>query len=341
MLLLALPLLALVVKAQAQNSSLPTTTTISAPCASYLSTLNTDTLLSSCIQPLLTAASAFAPTASGSSSSAALSSTLTTLCATTPCADTTIRSQLANFYSACQAELTASPSTTTAQGQAYAEVRQFYDVLYVVNPLREAVCSKDNSTGAWCVQEIAHEDAVAGNNTAALVNAAVAPSAQDKAIALAQEYLYESAAPLRKRDGTDTNSSSPLSTPAPLANDTSVLPNATTYGSTNLAFLFLLPSLPSTLLCTTCTRTLLTSYIRWESAVPYALGLSNSAILGGQAALWNGVTATCGSGFVSNVEQGAGTVLGGSLSGALPLLNVEWAQGLAGVVAGLAALLAL
>ncbi|KZT52962.1 hypothetical protein CALCODRAFT_511733 [Calocera cornea HHB12733] len=342
---LSLALVALVVKAQ--NTTLPTT--ISASCASYLASLNTDTVLSSCIQPLLTAASAFAPSAAAASNTTTttspLTTTLTHLCATAPCDDTVIRAHLADFYASCQTELTSSStlSPSTAQGQAYAEVRQFYDVLYVVNPLRAAVCSKDNSTGAWCVQEIAHDDAVAGNNTAAIVNAAVLPpTAQDKAIAVAQAYLYETPSPaLKKRDDGGNNSSAPLTTPSPLANDTSILPNSTTYGSTNLAFLFLLPSLPSTLLCTPCTRTLLTSYIKWESAVPYALGLANSQILGGQAALWTGVSTTCGTGFVSNVEQGAGTVLGGSLSGALPRLSANWAKGAAGLLAGLATLLAL
>jgi hypothetical protein len=342
----ALALLALVVKAQ-NSSSIPST--LSSSCATYLSSLNSDTVLSSCIQPLLSAASAFSPSSS-SASSAQLSSTLTTLCNTAPCADTTIRSHLTSFYASCSAELTASNSTAGANAAAYAEVRQFYDVLYVVNPLRAAVCSKDNSTGAWCVQEIAHEDAAAANGTSgAVANAAGAPggSAQDKAIALAQANLYVGTptVSLKKRQDTSgdssATSSAPLSTPSPLANDSSIHPNSTTYGSTNLAFLFLLPSLPSNLLCTPCTRTLLTSYIRWESAVPYALGLANSPILGGQAGLWQGVTNTCGQGFVGDVEQGAGTVLGGSLSGAMPVINVPWAQGLAGVVAGLAALMAL
>ncbi|EJU00923.1 hypothetical protein DACRYDRAFT_95220 [Dacryopinax primogenitus] len=334
----SLALLALlVVKATAQVPS-----SISNTCASYLTSLNTDSALSSCIQPLLSAASSFSP--SSSSSTSQLSSTLTTLCSASPCSDTVIRSHLTNFYSSCQPELTASNTTSGTAGTAYAEVRQFYDVLYVINPLRSAVCSKDNSTGAWCVEEIAHDNAVAGNNTGGaggVVNAAVAPSEQDKAIQLAQDYLYISAPTLVKRADSTSTTSAPLSTPSPLAGDNNILPNSTTYGSTNLAFLFLLPSLSSNLLCTSCTRTLLTSYIKWESSVPYALGLSNSQILGGQAALWNGVSATCGTGFVGDVEQGAGTVLGGSLSGALPLLSPEWAKAIAGVVAGLAALLAL
>ena len=61
-------------------------------------------------------------------------------------------------------------------------------------------------------------------------------------------------------------------------------------------------------LCTPCTREVFVSYIKWESQQPYALGLSQSPILGGQGALWNAVNATCGATYTNAVvsEVGAG-----------------------------------
>ncbi|KAI6118170.1 hypothetical protein F5141DRAFT_1096663 [Pisolithus sp. B1] len=75
-----------------------------------------------------------------------------------------------------------------------------------------------------------------------------------------------------------------------------------------LVFLFLEPSTDSTTLCTSCTRSILTSFITFESNTPYAPGLNNSA-------LYNSVQSTCGTNFLSGAVQAAGGLSGGILSG--------------------------
>lgn len=86
----------------------------------------------------------------------------------------------------------------------------------------------------------------------------------------------------------------------------SLLPNSQTYRSMSLPFLFLSSTLPSTTLCTPCTKQILTNYISFESRQPYALGLANSPILGGQGDLWQGTGEKCGAGFLSNIMQMSG-----------------------------------
>ncbi|GAA5842780.1 hypothetical protein JCM3766R1_007156 [Sporobolomyces carnicolor] len=105
--------------------------------------------------------------------------------------------------------------------------------------------------------------------------------------------------------GNSTSSSS-NSTSASTFKLPSVLPNSQTYRSMSLPFLFLSSSLPSTTLCTPCTKQILTNYISFESRQPYALGLANSPILGGQGELWQGTGEKCGSGFLSNIMQMSG-----------------------------------
>jgi hypothetical protein len=91
------------------------------------------------------------------------------------------------------------------------------------------------------------------------------------------------------------------------ANFASVItPNMTTYRNTNLPFLFLQPNMKASALCTPCTREVMVSYIKWETAFPYALGLSQSPILGGQSELWNAINATCGQGYVKAITSEVG-----------------------------------
>jgi hypothetical protein len=89
---------------------------------------------------------------------------------------------------------------------------------------------------------------------------------------------------------------------------TVVTPNTTTYRTTNLPFLFLQPSFTSSQLCTPCTREVMVAYIKWESAVPYALGLSASPILGGQIELWNAINSTCGTTFINAINAEVGVI---------------------------------
>ncbi|KAI5833029.1 hypothetical protein K523DRAFT_297047 [Schizophyllum commune Tattone D] len=78
------------------------------------------------------------------------------------------------------------------------------------------------------------------------------------------------------------------------------------FSANNLAFFFLTDSTDSNYLCTTCTRNVLTSFIDFESDTPYAPGLTNSELMGGQSKLYSGVGSTCGTSFLSGAVQAAG-----------------------------------
>ena len=63
---------------------------------------------------------------------------------------------------------------------------------------------------------------------------------------------------------------------------------------------------------------MLTIYAKWESSTNYAMGLSKSPMLGGQAQLWQAVSQKCGAAFVSEIQGNVGPVihgLGGALAG--------------------------
>lgn len=110
----------------------------------------------------------------------------------------------------------------------------------------------------------------------------------------------------------------------------SLLPNSQTYRTLSLPFLFLTSSLPSSTLCTPCTKQILTNYISFESRQPYALGLANSPILGGQGDLWKGTGEKCGSGFLSNIMEMSGQQ---ELTGSASTTNIlTLSAGLTGLV---------
>lgn len=86
----------------------------------------------------------------------------------------------------------------------------------------------------------------------------------------------------------------------------SILPNAATWSTTSLPFLFLSPNMSSSLLCSSCTKSILSAYVAWESRMPYALGLANSPLLSGQGDLWIATGEKCGGGFLESVAKQAG-----------------------------------
>ena len=309
---------------------------ISPSCATFLAQINSDTTLSSCVQPLINATSSFSPTTGSNLSSSDINWTLASLCKKNAgCSDSTIRSWLSNFYSSCSAELTSS-STYNAQ------VRELYDILYVVNPLKGAVCAIDSSNQNYCVNEIvasessylnlstssvpkpastatsANASSVANNTM--LVNFAASKSSWSP-VSFAAENLYitltTSANSLTKRV---LNLVAPRDGAQSVNLATIITPNTTTYRTTNLPFLFLQPTMGSSALCTPCTREVMVAYIKWESAYPYALGLSNSPILGGQSALWSSINSTCGPSYINAITAEIGSFAsasaGNSTSGA-------------------------
>lgn len=123
-------------------------------------------------------------------------------------------------------------------------------------------------------------------------------------------------------DGKLCASAGASSTSIPLANGGSVpaqqvlqslgsgAPNATTFASTNLLFGFLNPSTPKDILCTPCTRNILTAYFEYEAKNSYAPGFDGSVLLGGQQALYDAIETNCPANFL----QGGGLQAAGSLS---------------------------
>ncbi|KAL7410153.1 hypothetical protein BDY24DRAFT_344424, partial [Mrakia frigida] len=277
-------------------------TNLSSGCTTYLTSLNSDSTLAQCVTPLLTATTQ----AANANSSTALTQSLTSLCATTACDDTTIRTKLSQFYGACSVELNG------AEGEYDETVREIYDLLYVVQPLRSVVCTKDETTKAFCVQSLSA--ALSANSTSTTTT-----GTSTNATAFAAHHLSiegPSVASFSKR----SSSSNQLVSRAD-STDTTTYPNSTTYKTTNLPYLFLQPTSPLSALCSSCAKAVFTAYAEWEYRTPYALGLSASPILGGQAALWKGAQETCGATWVNAIQtsavgsEEAAAAVGGSSSG--------------------------
>ncbi|KIK09655.1 hypothetical protein K443DRAFT_671546 [Laccaria amethystina LaAM-08-1] len=132
-------------------------TGISVTCSTFLTTLNSDSTITTCTKALLTA------TSSSSTSSAAVSSALTNLCAdsiSSSCPDSLLRGKITEFYTACTVELTTSPNSN---------VIRIYDVIYAISPMKSAVCSKDDS-GNWCAKA-----STASNSSASGLHATSTP----------------------------------------------------------------------------------------------------------------------------------------------------------------------
>jgi len=122
-------------------------TGISSSCSDFFTALNSDSSLASCITPLVRATSAFGPLAQPSTPTvASMTSALDTLCSSSTassCSASVLRAKLGDFYAACAKELTSDPNN---------DVIRTYDTFYVLMPLKEAVCSKDDS-GRYCATE--------------------------------------------------------------------------------------------------------------------------------------------------------------------------------------------
>jgi hypothetical protein len=212
-----------------------------------------------------------------------------------------------SYYSACSAELTTNLNDA---------VLRTYDVLYALTPLREAVCALSDN-GKYCVTQL---NTTSGSSASGDVDLVTSNTQQ-----VLQKYLY-------------TSSGSGASARRDVSNSTTALiPNTTTFQDTNLVFLFLNPKMNSTRLCTTCTRNILTSYITFESSLPYAPGLNNSLLLSGQTALYNAIVSTCQSGFLSGAVQAAGGLSSGLLNGSPRSISADVSL-LVGAILGAAGL---
>jgi len=127
--------------------------------------------------------------------------------------------------------------------------------------------------------------------------------------------------------------SSPISALRRRTDTLAVAPNMTTFADSNIAFMLIDPSLPSTSLCGACTRNILTSYINFESNVLYTPGLPQSQILKGQTELYTAVQGTCGANFMSGAVQAAGGLSGGTFSSGALAVGADL-QKIVGLVTG-------
>ena len=165
------------------------------------------------------------------------------------------------------------------------DVTRAYDVLYSLFPFSKAICTKGDD-GSYCALKVA--STLKSGKTL---------------LASSDQNLWSPVAQNSRRD------------------EQVIVPNLQQFKAGNIAFLGLQPSDTQEQLCQTCTRNVLSPYIAFTSSIPYALGLSNSLILGGQIALYNAVQSTCGAPFLSGSVQAAGGIANGLLgsSGAADL----------------------
>lgn len=258
-------------------------TGISSGCTAYLGQLDQDKDLLACSSAITKATAAYG--AGANSTSTDVTSALGTLCGSvnSACAEPTLRSKLTSFYSACGPELTNTPNK---------DVIRTYDTLYALYPLTQAVCSKGDS-GKYCASELGSS----GSNNVELATSNAGDALTDLK-AISKDLFIPVSGTLSKR------ASSPSVQQA-------FYPNTTTFAQNNVLFLLLKPTLSSTQLCQTCTRNVLTSYIDFESAIPYAPGLASSPLMNGQSALYSAIQNTCGPSFLSGTVAAAGGISNG------------------------------
>lgn len=237
-------------------------------------------------------------TTSSDFSTSAVKSALGTLSSSSSaCPEDVIRSKLTDFYGACTPELTSSPNSAVILA---------YDVLYVLLPLSQAVCAKDDS-GNYCIFEVGSTS----NTTKTLLSSGTTPPAND---------LWTTLDTGNSRRGQEQV----------------IIPNVQEFKSLNLVFLGLQSSLPADQLCKTCTRNVLKPYIQFMSDIPYAPGPANSPLMSGESDLYSAVQQKCGAPFLSGSVQAAGGISDGIVSGATGLsVNIRTVAGaLLAIVAG-------
>ena len=111
-------------------------------------------------------------------------------------------------------------------------------------------------------------------------------------------------------------------------------PNYDNLKSSNAAFLFLQPDESKDKLCVACTRSILTSFMSFESDLAYGPGLGNSILLAGQAALYQAVQSICGASFLNGAVQAAGSLSDGILGGNSGAASIRAGNGV-GAIASL------
>ena len=169
-----------------------------------------------------------------------------------------VRYFLFEFWNQCTDELEAR----------HPEILQLYEYLYIFNPFRDAVCSKDAS-GKYCLPTITK-------------NAAKKSPKTKRAMPLPQDVYSEAywarvlpTIPRSHMMAATNASSSP-------AINTSQLPSL----APQQVFFFLSGESDPDVLCTECSKHVLAAYISYELSSPYAPGLENSGVLKSQQSIY-------------------------------------------------------
>lgn len=145
-----------------------------------------------------------------------------------------------------------------------------------------------------------------------------------------RSLLEETFEPLVERQAS-SSSGDDLSSAASAADD---------QANNNIAFLFLQPTAQKSVLCGDCAKSILASYISFETSIPYGVGLANSPILSGQSAIFKKAKSECGKDWRANVNVLAGTQAFTQVSGVMDRLKVNGLVLIVGIAsAGIAALI--
>ncbi|CAE6434122.1 unnamed protein product [Rhizoctonia solani] len=271
---------------------------ISTGCSAFLNSLNSDPAISKCVTPLINALTTFI---SGSGSASAVPKTLSSLCSSNSCSASSMGAKLTEFKDACSDELTgANPNKMV--------IKQ-YDVWYSLIPFKSAICTKDTTTQAYCLLNIG-----AGSSSSSTTQNTAARRSN---VVYANTHLVNT---IRKRA------------------QTVLVPNADTYRNSNLMYLFTSPDMTAPELCTPCTQQIVSKYIAFESATPYALGLSKSPLLGGQSQIWAAMQEKCTPEYMTQVTDIAGVVTAEQISGSAVTTTASYFTALAAAFAAAAAL---
>lgn len=265
--------------ASANVSAIPTD--ISATCQTYLSSLNSDTQLDACTKPLLAATKYYS--SNSTDGAAQLDSTLTDLCSSnTGCDQDIIRQRLVQFWQNCDTDLQNKNTI----------VQAMYDNLYMITPLVNSICSKDENND-YCLKTIAKAAATSQHASTTKSRRSLDQDQDDEE----EEEAEETVAELAKRQSSSTDNLGGLYNET-VTTDT---PN------TNAAFLFISSSSPKSILCSRCSQNILASYIKFETSIPYAIGLRTSEILAPQSDIYKAAKTDCGRDFVAQVNKIANT----------------------------------
>ncbi|CAE6420053.1 hypothetical protein ACGC1H_004853 [Rhizoctonia solani] len=152
-------------------------------------------------------------------------------------------------------------------------VAKQYDIWYSLIPYRSAICAKDTST--YC-----------------LLNPGTSSSSSS---------TYQNT-----RRSDVTYAAGHLTNAVHKRAQTVIMPNTDTYRNSHLMYLFISPEMDQEHLCTACAQQIISKYVAFETATPYALGLKQSPLLGGQSELWAAMQGKCSADYMNQVKNIAG-----------------------------------